>query len=308
MARQHPENDDTRTRIMELLRNARLNAGTAGKALVLTEVAARSGISIGTLSEAERGIRLTWRTIKGHIEACTGLKTKSNTVLATAERLWDQYQAENTSGATTLKDATRKRARAYWKRHGTLEKPSSIKTHEQGLICLGALREHQGLSLRELATAVHEQTDYTYNHSTLGQVINGNSPLAPDHLRAILIGCQVPEAQWESWSAFFAKHAPGKRDRHDWALAPTPARIAHLHKEFADTLEHALDEQNATAKGFAALTQLDMDTIRDLFDGKHVPRHVISRAAHAAASYGVPRQEMDKLHSLTRMLQQTAKR
>ncbi|MGW6793844.1 hypothetical protein [Streptomyces chartreusis] len=290
---------ETRKAVGKVLRNLRVNTGTAGKVLVLAEVSRRSGISTGTLSQAENGIRLTWHTIQGHVEACTGSKAKAKASLTLVERLFNQLQGDNDSGTTGK--TVGEQASTYWSRSRTLKMPPGMVTHEEGLLCLAALREHTGRTLRALAAVLRERTEYTYRHGTLGQVINGKARLTPDHLRAILIACDVPEEQWPTWSRFFVEHDPLQHDESYWALGPTPERAADLRGRFAGALEDALS--GVVVNRFTERAELDPATYADLFGGRPVPGDVIARVLAAVTALGIPRQKIRELARLAGPLQ-----
>ncbi|GAA2523660.1 hypothetical protein [Streptomyces longisporus] len=305
---------ETRKAIGTVLHNLRINAGEAGKALVLNEVAARSGICIGTLSQAENGIRLTWRTIEGHVEACTRTKAKMNAALRAIKRLIETDAAETGSGATTAEeqvgsaitnDAIKKEARAYWNRRSELRMPPGMKSFEDGVLCLSALSDRSCVSLRSLADTMTTKAGCKISHSTLAQIFNGKARLNPTRLRGLLIAHQVPYKSWASWSNFFRNHDPDQRGETYWALPPDPETLTAQRKQFGETLMKAVGE-DVIIKRYATLAGTDSATINQIFDGEDVAYGVISRALAAARQYGVSPDTMRKLIKLAAPLKFTA--
>ncbi|MFJ4895946.1 hypothetical protein ACIP5U_39085 [Streptomyces sp. NPDC088788] len=286
--------------LTHLLRSERATAGSAGKALAFSVLAARSGIAPSALSQAEAGAMLTWRLVEGHLTACTASRAKANAklVLAKGKRLFERY--EKARGSVTAAKVVQKQANAYWKRTNSLKMPASMRTRTEGLDCLTALYKRADLSLRGLAEATHTQLDKGYSHSTLSKALAGKGPLAPDHLRSILVVCSVPEEQWSTWSEFFSKHDADTPDANHWILTPTPERLAILREDFGEAIAEALEDVVSTR--FAKQAGLDMATVGNVLGGKPVPGDVISSILKALTAFPVPRTTVKKLTHLAEPL------
>ncbi|MGQ4437829.1 hypothetical protein, partial [Streptomyces sp. SAS_260] len=306
---------ETREAIGTVLHNLRVNAGEAGKALILTEVAARSGICIGTLSQAENGIRLTWRTIEGHVKACSRTKAKMNAALKAITSLIDTdtaragsgaagHTVEEQAGSAIAKEAVKKQACEYWDRRPALRMPPDVKSFEDGVLCLSALSDRSSVSLRSLANIMTTTTGCKISHSTLAQVFNGNAPLTPMRLRSLLIAHHVPYKSWASWSDFFRKHDPNRRGKEYWALSPDPETLSVQRKHFGERLMQAVGE-DVIINQYAMLAGTDSATINQIFNGEDVAYKVISRALVAARRYGVSQDTLRKLTKLAAPLQFT---
>ncbi|MFJ3981304.1 helix-turn-helix domain-containing protein [Streptomyces fungicidicus] len=286
--------------LTNLLRTERAMAGSAGKALSFSALSKRSGITASALSQAEAGSMITWRLVEGHLTGCTHSRAKASAkaVLAKGKRLFERY--EEARGGVTAAKMVQRQANAYWSRSNTLKIPPSMTTRTEGLHCLTALYKRAGLSLRGLAEATDERLDKGYSHSTLSKAFTGSGQLSPDHLRAILVVCSVPEEQWCTWSEFFAKHDPHKRDADYWILAPTPEGLANLRESFGDALAEALGE--VVSNRVAEQAGLDMSTVEGVLIGRPVPSDAISGILTALATFKVPRTTVRKLTRLAQPL------
>ncbi|MFC8678026.1 helix-turn-helix domain-containing protein [Streptomyces griseorubiginosus] len=293
-----------RDELTTFLRIERVTAGRAGKALAFSALAAHSGIAPSALCQVENGVMITWRLVEGHLKGCTHFRAKARAkaVLAKGRRLFDRY--EEASGGVTAAKLVEKRANAYWNRSHTLKIAPGMNGQIEGLHCLSALYKRAGLSLRGLAEATDEdeRLDKGYSHSTLSKALSSSVPLTPDHLRAILAVCSVPEEQWHTWSNFFAKHDdPDTHDETYWILAPTPERLATLRTDFGEALDEALGD--AVSNRVAEQAGLDLPTVTKLFAGDPVPSEAINGILKALTAFKVPRSTIKKLTSLAQPLQ-----
>ncbi|MGW2044335.1 hypothetical protein ACWCPF_04010 [Streptomyces sp. NPDC001858] len=170
------------------LRDARKRAGNP----TLKNMAEVGGVSEGSLSKAQNGDpRMSWRTASAWLGAC-----EENPAQWIEKWTRLQRQVRCMQEPDGPQEGPRRRARDCWTKSGGLTAPGAIGTYAQLLATLGELQAFQRCSLREMA-----ERSCMYSHSSLHAVLTGRRKLTLVHLKAILAGCGVSEADSHSWLA-----------------------------------------------------------------------------------------------------------